>query len=432
MKTLTGNQSALAGLVIGVVVFFIVTTLLLGYTLESLDDEDLLTASNDARMNTWGSRGKGLRSTVVPGLGLRRDFEQEHSYPSDLQAVVRKLHKPLPPTPSDVPYDIFNCPENPPVGYPYAWKVLDILKEWNPDVTDLPNTIHQSLCVFDWTTEADKALRYREAELPFVVQNHPELLKTAYRWQQPNYLEELVGDREYRNEHSTSNHMMFWRTHHLAKRFIPSGWQSPTKDVGLTFQDWRRKAQELERKPDHTLEEHWYFRLNAAPQTNGGNSYQMYNELPIFEPSQAGFFMVDPAKARGINCRFGMKGVIAEAHFDPSRNFVVLLGGQRRYILAHPSQCANMELYPFRHPSGRHSSVDWSHPPASSEDRPFTQAVANELVLQAGDAMYLPTSWFHFIVSLNENYQCNARSGVTYENEHHIKKCGLGPQPAPV
>ena len=40
MKTLTGNQSALAGLVIGVVGFFIVTTLVLGYTLESLDDED--------------------------------------------------------------------------------------------------------------------------------------------------------------------------------------------------------------------------------------------------------------------------------------------------------------------------------------------------------------------------------------------------------
>jgi ribosomal protein L16 Arg81 hydroxylase len=173
-------------------------------------------------------------------------------------------------------------------------------------------------------------------------------------------------------------------------------------------------------------QEHWYFRLNAMMNKHG----HVYEELPFFDPTLGeSMTMIDPTQHRGINCRFGMKGVIAETHFDSSSNFITLMGGQRRYILAHPSQCINMELYPQEHPSGRHSSINWST--ATKEfvntDRPFVHAQVNEVVLQAGDLMYLPTHWFHFIVSLNLNYQCNSRSGEFYEYEHFMTKCGFEP-----
>ena len=32
----------------------------------------------------------------------------------------------------------------------------------------------------------------------------------------------------------------------------------------------------------------------------------------------------------GINCRFGMRGVSATAHFDGARNFVAMLRGKKR------------------------------------------------------------------------------------------------------
>lgn len=101
-----------------------------------------------------------------------------------------------------------------------------------------------------------------------------------------------------------------------------------------------------------------------------------------------------------------------------------------RYILAHPDQCENMELYPLGHPSARHSRVNWSNAYYNWRDsqRPFAQAQVNEVVLQAGDLMYLPTHFFHFIVSLNTNYQCNSRSGESMIYEHHISKCGFGPR----
>jgi len=89
-----------------------------------------------------------------------------------------------------------------------------------------------------------------------------------------------------------------------------------------------------------------------------------------------------------------------------------------------------MELYPLRHPSARHSRVNWStaHINWRDGDRPFSKARVHEVVLQAGDIMYLPTYWFHFIVSLNINYQCNSRSGDSQENQHFISKCGFGPR----
>lgn len=54
--------------------------------------------------------------------------------------------------------------------------------------------------------------------------------------------------------------------------------------------------------------------------------------------------------------------VIAEAHFDGSRNMVAMISGVRRWIMAHPNQCESMYLLPNGHPSGRHSDVDWSNP----------------------------------------------------------------------
>lgn len=100
------------------------------------------------------------------------------------------------------------------------------------------------------------------------------------------------------------------------------------------------------------------------------------------------------------------------------------MGGERRYILAHPDQCVNLCLYTKDHPSGRHSAVDWSEPDLANYPR-FNQSVGNEIVLQAGDAMYLPTAWFHYIINLNLNWQCNARSGVSNEYDKVIHECGF-------
>ena len=51
--------------------------------------------------------------------------------------------------------------------------------------------------------------------------------------------------------------------------------------------------------------------------------------------------------------------------------------------------------------------------------------MSNEVVLQAGDVLYLPRAWFHFIVSLDLNFQCNTRSGNSGPYSEPIHKCGF-------
>ena len=372
------------------------------------------------------------RPATTTTTGLRQQYEA-HLDPAMIPSTVESMRYTKTPdnVDTDLGYDIHRCPAVIPDNYPVQWSVIEVLSNWNPDNTTLPAKIYQGICALDWKDPLQQELAeiYRKAEKPFVLLNHPELWKTAERWSHYEYLHTLLGgdDAMYRNEHSRDNHMPYWKL--LGPNRPPPGWVPPTDNVKLSFADWYTKAMQLEEAAaaaagsnDKNIAdmEHYYFRLNGVWE---GNNHFLYEELPIFAPTEKSFFMPEPESQRGINCRFGSKGIIAETHYDFSRNFIVILKGQKRYILSHPNQCGNLELYPLGHPSARHSKVDWSNPDQWNTGR-FPQAQVNEVILQPGDALYLPTSWFHFIVSLNLNYQCNARSGTTLENYDAIHKCG--------
>ncbi len=412
----------LASLLLGVSGFFLVSSFCLYQLLDQLDGNARVWSRRAFLQGT--SRGKRL-SRRSPPENLRIQYEANLD-PSRIQSTVQAMRNMHPPETIDtnLGYDIRRCPDSIPKGYPIPWNVIDVLSNWNPDNTTVPPKIYQGICALDWSDPVQRQLAqvYRQAELPFLVQNHPELWRTAERWSSYDYLHKLLGgdDSMYRNEHSRDNHMPYWKLRGPMQ--APPGWVAPTDNVELSYSDWYGKAMQLEASDQSITEaEHYYFRLNGL--FDGENGF-LYDELPIFLPTQKSFFMPEPENQRGINCRFGSKGIIAETHYDFSRNFIIILKGQKRYILAHPNQCQNLELYQQGHPSARHSKVDWSNPEQWNTGR-FTQAKVNEVILQAGDALYLPTSWFHFIVSLNLNYQCNARSGTTYENFDEIKQCGF-------
>lgn len=111
------------------------------------------------------------------------------------------------------------------------------------------------------------------------------------------------------------------------------------------------------------------------------------------------------------------------AHFDGSRNSIVVLQGSRRYIMAHPRECPNLGLYRMGHPSSRHSGLNWTS--SEKEHMEWRTAQVTEFILQAGDVLYLPTHWFHMIVSLDVNIQCNTRSGIDRRHTQLIKDCGF-------
>lgn len=48
-----------------------------------------------------------------------------------------------------------------------------------------------------------------------------------------------------------------------------------------------------------------------------------------------------------------------------------------------------------------------------------------QAVISAGEVLYLPSYWFHYIVSQDASIQCNARSGDSVVGREEIEKCGF-------
>ena len=63
--------------------------------------------------------------------------------------------------------------------------------------------------------------------------------------------------------------------------------------------------------------------LWLAPKSK--NSW-LFKELTWFQPVKQ-LFIVEPRYQQGIHCRFGMRSIIAEAHFDRSRNAISMMRG---------------------------------------------------------------------------------------------------------
>ena len=73
---------------------------------------------------------------------------------------------------------------------------------------------------------------------------------------------------------------------------------------------------------------------------------------------------------------------------------------------------------------GRHVKGDWSEPDYEKYPK-LAQAVATEVLLEAGDVLYLPSYWFHYIISTGTSAQCNTRSGAAIRGRDIIRECGF-------
>ncbi len=311
----------------------------------------------------------------------------------------------------------------PPKDYPRDYLLTDIVQNWPPDSILVPPRHFASLCRFDYRdpVQIKQAEAFREAEVPFIVEGHSTLEKVSRDWSTPGFLERRLGTKKYKAEKSDDNHFMYYG----GSRGNLRGWRPPTNDVRMTYNEWLSRA--LIARNTSILDEHYYFRV-SPPDTSP-------RDIPVFAKEDP-VFMPYPRLSKGVHCRFGYAGIIAEAHFDGSRNIVVELGGppsstghansgRRRYVMAKPSECANTYLLPKGHPSGRHSAIDWSRPVDLTKFPLWSKMRGFEVILEPGDALYIPSFWLHYIVSLGTNFQCNARSGHSEASHEDVKGCGF-------
>jgi oxalate decarboxylase/phosphoglucose isomerase-like protein (cupin superfamily) len=311
-------------------------------------------------------------------------------------------------------------------AYPTYRDLFGILQNWNPDNANLPSIFTETLQHFDYSniTERDMAARYRDAELPFKVYNVPEFGKVSAKWSD-KYLSEVL--RKTRNTHvekSDSNHFMYWTLR--GSRKDQQDYKPPTEIVNdIGYDTWLMLAKDADKNGNlPTNKEHYYFMTNA-PIGDRSKTF-VARDLSVFSSGSKNFFITKPAANKGIQCRFGMRGIIAEAHYDSGRNMIAMLKGTKRYILVPPHECKHLELIKEKmHPSYRHSTLDWSDMKTASEHFRGVQAI--DTIVREGEVLYVPSYWIHYIVSLNYSIQCNSRSGGPPRQEgwNETGKCAI-------
>jgi len=92
------------------------------------------------------------------------------------------------------------------------------------------------------------------------------------------------------------------------------------------------------------------------------------------------------------------------AHYDFPNNIACVVAGRRRFTLLPPEQIGNLYVGPVdKTPSGQPISlVDFRHPNFKRHPR-FRQAQAHArtALLQPGDALFIPSMWWHHVESLS-------------------------------
>jgi hypothetical protein len=319
-------------------------------------------------------------------------------------------------------------------GYPNYHSLLSILQRWNPDEPDPPLVFHEELQHFDYGNREQRAMAqiYRDNEVPFKLYNVPEFDVVANKWTD-EYLHDAMSNlHPHVEKASQNNHFLFWN---MRKKDDTENYTPPTEIVDMSFKQWSKIAQEADQNKMSSNEDHYYFMLGTVKEGSVSNIHKsMVNnfiaeDLPLFSVSEENpnFFITNPKANKGIQCRFGMRGIVAEAHYDAGRNMVAVLKGQKRYILVPPSECPSLKIITDnKHPSFRHSTLDWS---AATSDASmlssFQKVKAIDTIVKTGEVLYMPSYWFHYIVSLEQNIQCNSRSGSPPKRQglEDIEKC---------
>lgn len=319
--------------------------------------------------------------------------------------------------------------------YPPFRSLLSLVSEWNPDSPDPPGEFHETLQHFNYGDPVERAMaeKYRNAEVPFKIYNVSGFTKVSRLWND-EYLEENMDSDTPHVEESNSNHFMYWNTHHRADGYVP-----PTEIVDLSFKKWLELAHRADDAKITSEAKHYYFMTGSPARDRGGNFIS--RDLKLFSTKTNNFFITDVRANKGIQCRFGMRGIISEAHYDSGRNMVAMLKGEKRYILNPPKACKQLGIISdTRHPSFRHSIIDWSDP-VQAKSRGFQDVDAIDTIVRSGEVLYIPSYWvrlsfshssdfpelctdvsfllsfsllltqFHYIVSMKFSIQCNSRSG---------------------
>lgn len=328
--------------------------------------------------------------------------------------------------------------------YPKLRTYKEIMEIWPQDnLDDPPEVIREDLMHFDFNNPEDMeaALEFRNAKLPFKLINVPELLAANEKWTDEYLAHQFDGTDSVWGKQTSNGpkssgkcnegpdnffaffNQRMWDVHALG--------MPPTRDNDWTFERWAKHAHYADRVGLDPNLPHYYWQ-SGVPREERKSDYSKWTfvsrDLPSFSSNEANFIQWKPPAQKGIQCRFGERGITAANHYDSGRNMIGMITGAKRYILSPPRACKKLGIVSSKvHASFRHSMLNYGHMSllqdndnnananVPDEERDWLSwagtAEAVSTVVKKGEILYVPTGWFHYITSLQKSAQCNVRSG---------------------
>lgn len=228
-----------------------------------------------------------------------------------------------------------------------------------------------------------------EAALPVVLRNSVPSMWRARHWT-PGYLEKKLDSLSGVYENSNR-------------------WFGPYFDQNKPLVSSAKRINDY--KTDQRLSAKEFFHRIQHPVTG---SY-LYFTSDIDKLGEWALGEINPVKEllslnprkSSINIWIGQPHVVAHCHYDGYHNFYAQLYGRKRFRLVRPTHWPGLYPYPFLHPSHAQAQVNVSR----EEDRqsfPLVGEVeAQEVILGAGDLLYIPPLWFHEVESLDVSISVN-------------------------
>jgi hypothetical protein len=127
---------------------------------------------------------------------------------------------------------------------------------------------------------------------------------------------------------------------------------------------------------------------------------------PYFLPGIIGEIetgLIDPSTEQLVSLWIGNRTRTA-AHWDLPQNIACIVAGRRRYTLLPAEQVKNLYIGPFDLTlAGRPTSLVDFHAPDFAVHPRFREAIAHTEIadLEPGDAVYVPSLWFHHVESMD-------------------------------
>ena len=363
--------------------------------------------------------------------------------------------------------------------YPPLVPMKELYERWPQDDVDHPPTPFQErLLHFDYQNPQDleAAQRFRDAKLPFKLVNVPEVALAGDKWTDeylsynfdpPQFTSRFRHDPTEISKKNTNHPWPRARgtcqesPDNFFAFFAQGGWPvaemglPPTRNSDYTYEKWAQHASYADAVGLDPNQPHLYYQAGVDREERlkpKADWTFISRDLPSFSSRTETFFVFEVESQKGIQCRFGERGVTAATHFDSGRNMVAMVKGAKRYVLSPPRECSKLGIVTNRgNPIFRHSMLNFGHLShmhnhsvsstsnvdadadadtpretngMSQAERDWMEragnAMAIDTVLKAGEVLYIPSHWFHYITSLQKSAQCNVRSGVDVQGDTYF------------